>query len=88
VVDPLTPGPSPPRERGENVETRAASPFASLGPLPLGGEGAPRRRFHPAHAGRRTGEGVENRCYQFNRKENWICREFSAELIFPKFEVP
>jgi len=31
---------------------------------------------------------IQNRPYQFNRKENWICREFSAELIFPKFEVP
>ena len=26
--------------------------------------------------------------YQFKRKENWIWREFSAELMFPKFEVP
>src|SRR5947199_4782839 len=26
--------------------------------------------------------------YQFRRRENWICREFSAELILPKFEVP
>src|SRR3989442_9103538 len=26
--------------------------------------------------------------YQFKRRENWICREFSAELILPKLEVP
>jgi hypothetical protein len=26
--------------------------------------------------------------YQFNRSENWIWREFSAELMLPKFEVP
>src|SRR2546425_1793252 len=26
--------------------------------------------------------------YQFRRRENWICRAFSAELILPKFEVP
>jgi hypothetical protein len=26
--------------------------------------------------------------YQFSRSENWIWREFSAELMFPKFEVP
>jgi len=26
--------------------------------------------------------------YQFKRKENWTWREFSAELMFPKFEVP
>jgi hypothetical protein len=26
--------------------------------------------------------------YQFNLRENWIWREFSAELIRPKFEVP
>jgi hypothetical protein len=26
--------------------------------------------------------------YQFKRKENWIWREFSAEVMFPKLEVP
>jgi len=26
--------------------------------------------------------------YQFKRNENWIWREFSAELIYPKLEVP
>jgi hypothetical protein len=26
--------------------------------------------------------------YQLNRNDNWIWREFSAELMYPKFEVP
>src|SRR5438094_5217433 len=26
--------------------------------------------------------------YQFRRRENWICRAFSAELILPKLDVP
>src|SRR5712692_5713185 len=26
--------------------------------------------------------------YQVKRRENWICREFSAELMLPKLEVP